>query len=328
MDEDSLVDWLRRRNAALGGSLIGDDAATLAEAEPWAITMDTQIEGVHFHYGLDPAHVARRLLAVNLSDLAATGAQPTYAFLALAAPQGFDHRRFFRALLAHCYPLGLELAGGDLARAPQLVATLTLLGKKPAQNMWLRRHDAKPNHRLWLGGTVGEAALGLKLLERGAHLEGRRIVLPDSLSLRPSMVRAARRAVRRHLLPRPQLELGHWLGKGPGGGVIDLSDGLAKDLHRLARASAVGAELELNSLPLAQGFRKLSAHLNLDWCQLALGGGEDYVLLFSLPSDLEPPGQFSCRAVGRIVSGSKISLLTNGQRKPLQALGWDHLARP
>lgn len=326
LDEQTLVDWLRRRTAAMGSSLIGDDAALLPEAEPWAITMDAQIAGVHFQEGLDPAQVARRLLAVNLSDLAATGAQPAYAFLALAAPQGFDHRRFFQAFLAHCRPLGLQLAGGDLARAPQLVATLTLLGKKPAQGHWLRRGDAEPGHRLWLGGTVGEAALGLVLIQRGARIEGRRVVLPGSFPLMPRMARAARRAIRRHLLPRPQLELGQWLGESSAGGAIDLSDGLARDLHRLSRASDVGAELELAALPLARAFPKLCSLLDQDWRQLALGGGEDYVLLFTLPADLEPPERFACQAVGRTFSGSEISLLTKGQRKPLRALGWDHLS--
>lgn len=295
------MEWLRRRNSAVGKSLIGDDAAMLPVAEPWAITMDAQIEGVHFHQGLDPANIARRLLAVNLSDLAATGAEPAYAFLALAAPPGFDHRRFFQALLAACHPLGLELAGGDLARAPQLVATLTLLGRKPAQNRWLKRSRAAPGHRLWLAGTVGEAALGLALLERGARPMGRRIDLPDFLPPGPSLARAARRAVRRHLLPQPQLELGQWLGKGSLGAAIDLSDGLAKDLHRLARASDVGADLELESLPLEKGFRKLCVLLGVDWRQLALGGGEDYVLLFSLPSDLEPPEHFSCQELHELI---------------------------
>src|SRR6185436_12693499 len=125
------------------------------------VTTDSQIEGVHFPPGLDPALVARRLLAVNLSDLAAMGAEPRHAFLALAAPPGFAHRRFFRALLAACRLQGVELAGGDLARDPHHVhAVLTLLGTRPAAGRWLRRDGARPGHRLWHGGTVGESAAG------------------------------------------------------------------------------------------------------------------------------------------------------------------------
>lgn len=325
--EDALVKWLRHRAAAAGGTLIGDDAAVLPEAAPWAITVDAQIAGVHFQEGLDPAHVARRLLAVNLSDLAATGAEPAYAFLALAAPDGFNHRKFFRAFLAYCRPLGLELAGGDLARAPQLVATLTLLGKKPSEGRWLRRCDAVPGHRLWLGGTVGEAALGLALLKQGARLSGRRVELPASLELTEGMARAARRAVRRHLLPRPQLELGQWLGSQATGAAIDLSDGLARDLHRLARESDVGAELISEEFPLGPYFGKLCSVLGLDWRALALGGGEDYVLLFTLPRDVKPPDHLSCHPVGQMISGCKLSLFTQGQHKPLDPLGWDHLSR-
>src|SRR5699024_2590314 len=117
----------------------------------------------------DPALLARRLLAVNLSDLAAMGAHPAYAFLALSAPSGFDHRRFFRALLAGCRRTSLRLAGGDLAASPHVVATLTLLGTKPPRSRWLRRAGALPGHDLWLGGTVGESAAGRLLIERGAR---------------------------------------------------------------------------------------------------------------------------------------------------------------
>src|SRR6185295_17407006 len=133
----------------------------------WALTVDSQIEGTHFLAGLDPAVVARRLLAVNVSDLAAVGAVPAYGLLALSAPPGFDHRRFFRALGAQAKRYGIALGGGDLARAPIVVASLTLLGRRRAAR-WLRRDTARPGDALWIGGTLGESALGRLLLERGA----------------------------------------------------------------------------------------------------------------------------------------------------------------
>ncbi len=345
MNEDRVIRWLRRRVAAAGGrsatggTLIGDDAAILPEGEDWAITMDTQIAGVHFPADLDPAIIARRTLAVNLSDLAAMGASPAYAFLALAAPAGFDHRRFFAALLRSSKRYGLELAGGDLARAPQITAVLTLLGRRSARR-WLRRGTARVGEHLWLGGTVGEAAAGCRLVARGARFAGRKVVLPAGFETPATVAAAARRAVRRQLLPQPQLALGSWLGNTEAGAAIDVSDGVARDLHRMCTASKVGAELELRRLPLGRGFERLARRLPSlegregerrqppDWRSLALGGGEDYVLLFTLPPGVEPPTEFGCTRVGHIVRGSRVYLRHDGERKPLPPLGWDHLATP
>jgi thiamine-monophosphate kinase len=314
--EDRLIDWLRHRlRRQPGGSLIGDDAAILPAGGPFVVTVDHQIAGVHFPPALDPAIVARRLLAVNLSDLAAMGAAPAYAFLALAAPPGFDHRRFFTALLAACRRHGLTLAGGDLARNPErLTASLTLLGTRPETARWLERSGARPGHALWLGGTIGESAAGRMLIERGEPKEAF-----------PSLQKAMRRAVRRHLEPRPQLALGRWLGTQKEGAAMDVSDGLARDLHRLCRASGTGAEIEAGALPFADRFAKLCAAIGADPLALALGGGEDYILLFTLPEGSEPPPEKRARRIGRITKGNEVALLRGGERSPLPDLGWDHL---
>ena len=175
---------------------------------------------------------------------------------------------------------------------------------------------------------MGESAAGCLLMAQGATLEGRRVVLPAAFEGRPSLARAARRAVRRHLEPEPQLDLGAWLAEAPEGGVIDLSDGLAKDLHRLCDASGVGAVLETRRLPLAPGARPLAQALGTDSLGLALGGGEDYVLLFTLPDGMEPPDALGCRRVGRITRGRSVQLLDDsGSLGPLEAQGWDHLER-
>lgn len=330
-DEDHLLEWLHRRLERRGGSLVGDDGAVLdaqpGEDRPWTVTTDTQIEGVHFLPGTAPATLARRLLAVNLSDLAAMGARPLYAFLVVAAPAGFDHRAFFRALLGACQPHGLRLAGGDLTSHTTLTLVLTLIGERPLGGRWLRRAGGRPGHRLWLGGTVGEAAAGLELLRRGAVHTGRGVELPDEPALDKGLSAAARRAVRRHLAPRPQLELAAWLAEETSeGAAIDLSDGLARDLHRLCRASMVGAEVELEALPLAPRFQALCRNLDLDWRRLALGGGEDYVLLFSLPAGAEPPKRFGCRPIGTLRRERQITLTDAKRSQPLAREGWDHLA--
>jgi thiamine-monophosphate kinase len=318
-DENRLIDWLRRRlEAESGGALIGDDAAILPVepfADSFAITVDQQISGAHFPPGLDPAIVARRLLAVNLSDLAAMGASPAYAFLALAAPPGFDHRRFLTALLAACRRHGLTLAGGDLARNPVLTTSLTLLGTKAESARWLTRGGARPGHALWLGGTIGDSAAGRILIE-GAKL--------DEASA--SLQRAMRRAIRRHLQPTPQLALGRWLGAQKEGAAMDVSDGLARDLHRLCRASGVGAEVDAAALPFSDRFTMLCRRIGADPLALALGGGEDYVLLFTLPEGTAPP-EPGTRRIGRITKGRRLALLREGARSDLPDAGWDHLAQ-
>lgn len=322
--EDRLLRWLRSR---LDSSLIGDDAAILPPGGPFAVTVDSQISGVHFVADLDPAILARRLLAVNLSDLAATGATPAYAFLALSTAAGFDHRRFFRSLLAACRRHDVTLAGGDLARSPGgTIATLTLMGTKPEEGRWLRRGGARPGHDLWLGGPVGESAAGAILVARGARLAGSHVELPGAFDgAPPSLRKAARRAVRRHLLPDPQLALGAWLGRQEEGAAMDVSDGVACDLHRLCRESAAGAEILADALAFPARFFALCEAIGSDPLTLALGGGEDYVLLFTLPAGTAPPAPFGCRRIGRITRERRIQLVRDGLRGDLPALGWDHL---
>ena len=323
--EDRLLHWLRSR---LDSSFIGDDAAVLPPGGPFAVTMDSQISGVHFVADLDPAILARRLLAINLSDLAAMGAVPAHAFLALSAMDGFDHRRFFRSFLAACGHHGVKLAGGDLARSPGgTVATLTLIGTRPEGGRWLRRGDARPGHGLWLGGVTGESAAGAILIGRGARLAGRQVALPRSFTNLSERLRtAARHAVRRHLSPAPQLALGLWLGRQEEGAAMDVSDGVARDLHRLCRESSAGTEIDAEAFPLPDRFTALCAALGSDPLSLALGGGEDYVLLFTLPAGTAPPAHFGCHRIGRITGGGRIMIVRDGVRSELPALGWDHLA--
>lgn len=323
-EEDDLIAWLRRYSERGTKAWIGDDAAVLP-AESFAVTTDTQIEGVHFLSGLDPAVVARRLLAVNLSDLAATGACPRYAMLALAAPAGFDHRRFFRALVGRMRRHGMELVGGDLARSSYVTAVLTVFGSRHRDGRFLGRRGAEAGQELWTGGCVGESAAGAQLVRRGAGLLGRRVVLPEGFEAPPGVLQAARRAVRRHLEPRPQVELGKWLSRQRKGAAIDCSDGLARDLHRLCRESRVGAEVRLAALPLGHNFQKLCDAIGCEAAGLALGGGEDYVLLFTLEPGLRPPREMGCRPIGRILRGSRVEAVDGENRHELPPLGFDHL---
>jgi len=322
--EDRLLQWLREQLQRDGSNRIGDDAALLPKAET-AITVDHQIAGVHFPPGLDPRVVARRLLAVNLSDLAAMGAEPHYAFLAVSSPPDQDIKRFLQALLQATRDANVELAGGDLARGPVLSATLTLVGGKAPRGRWVRRSNGKPGDRLWLGGPVGQSALGRRLLEGGADYQKSRIQLPPKLASDPCLATAARQAIRRHLFPDPQIELGLWLAHRRRAAAIDISDGLSLDLHRLCRESGVGAHLHADHLPTTTHFLDLCAWLQLRPMDLMLSGGEDYCLLFCLPASIHPPDRFGCAGVGELTRDRSIRLIEGGRVRLLEPQGWDHL---
>lgn len=332
--EERFVAWLRRRLPE--PKLIGDDTAELAARGRLIATVDQQIEGTHFAPGLDPRLVGRRLVAVNLSDLAASGARPRWALLALAVPPDCDPRSLVAGVLAEAKRHGVVLAGGDVAHAPLLTASLTLLGEKDRRDANLGRDRARPGHALWLGGTVGESALGCELLLRGASIVGKAVSFSGpskdkDFQLRERLRGAGRRAVLRNVLPTPQLALGRWLaelGARRAGACIDVSDGLAKDLRRLCTASGVGVELDLRLVRQAtsRDFEALATALGLDPVAVALAGGEDYVLLFTLPDGIEPPAAFRCVRIGTITRSRRTVMLDrDGRRHPLPRLGWDHL---
>ena len=322
--EDRLLEWLREQLRQDGRHRIGDDAALLPKAET-AITVDHQIEGVHFPAGLDSRVVAQRLLAVNLSDLAAMGAEPRYAFLALSSPPDRDIKEFLQALLTACKTADVELAGGDLARSPILSATLTLVGGKASRGSWVRRSSGQPGDRLWLGAPVGQSALGRHLLANGADYQRSRVQLPPDLTSDPALASAAKQAVERHLFPKPQIELGLWLSRRARAAAIDVSDGLSLDLHRLCRESGTGVRLHADRLPATPGFTDLCARLGLDPLDLMLAGGEDYCLLFSLQTSVKPPTSYHCALIGELTRDRSIRIVVEGRERPLKALGWDHL---
>ncbi len=324
--EDRLTAWLA--NLAGSGDRIGDDAALVTVGgRKLALSVDSQRANVHVPSDLDPAAAARRLLAVCLSDLAATGAEPRWALLALGVDDEKSARRFLAALVRRGRRYGIELIGGDTARPSspgQLDASLTVIGEVPPGSHPLTRSAARAGDELWVGGTVGESALGLELVSRGARIVGRKARLPEGLP--PDLASAASRVVRRHLEPRPQLELGMTLGRrAPPGAAIDISDGLAVDAGRLCRASGVGCVVERAAITPRADAGRLAAHLGLDPLERVLGGGEDYVLLFTLPAKatFQQPG---CRRIGHITSRPGMSLLgPGGDLDPLSPEGWDHL---
>ncbi len=322
--EDRLIAWLRGRLRRLGEDHLGDDAALLDRPERFAISTDQQIEGVHFLSGLDPRRIGARLVAVCLSDLAASGAVPAYGFLTVAVPESYDVRRLLSGVLSACSRHGLTLAGGDTATTTGPVSlSLTVLGRRAPRGRWLTRDCARAGDSIWVGGALGASAVGRHLLAAGAHLQGRSVHLPARFHLPKALQADGRRAVRTHLEPTPQLELGATLARRQRVAALDLSDGLAIDLHRLCAASGVGAELVAHDLPVAPGVDRWSSALGLRSDRLVLAGGEDYVLLFTLPRGSRAPA--GCHRIGGITAKRTVRMRDGSRSRTLPPSGWDHL---
>lgn len=281
--EFSLIASIRRRmegryppEVARG---IGDDCAVL-QPQPgmeWVITTDTQVEDVHFRRAwLTPYQIGWRSMAVNLSDIAAMGAQPFGALAALTLPAATEARVFDQLLDGLC-DLGLRfncpLIGGNLARDPtHLSLTLTLLGHVPLGAAVLRG-GARPGDEIWVSGRLGGAAAGLRTFLQT-------VPLADD-------VRTALR--QRYAQPQPRVGEGIFLrASGCLTSMIDLSDGLAGDLGHLCEESAVGAQLVVDALPLQRGVREVAATLGEDPIELALRGGRILNSAIRLPLGRSP----------------------------------------
>ena len=260
------------KRAVLG---IGDDCALIAPTpgHHLAISTDMLLEGRHFLPGADPEALGHKTLAVNLSDCAAAGAQPRYAFLAGALPDADPDwlEAFSRGLFALADRYDTELIGGDTTKGPRTFC-VTILGEVPAGEALLRS-GARTGDRVWISGELGAARLGLALLREEACTDD---------SLPPPEVRA--RALAAMHRPEPRVELGVAL-RGIATSAIDISDGLLGDLgHILARSNA-GAEIELDAIPCSEWLRaRIADPKTSRWArEFVLAGGDDYELCFTAP---------------------------------------------
>ncbi|MSO74079.1 MAG: thiamine-phosphate kinase [Alphaproteobacteria bacterium] len=278
-----------------------DDAATIAPppGEELVVTNDLIVEGVHYLPDDPPDLVARKLLRVNVSDLAAKGARPLGYLLGLVLPPRLTLdwlERFAAGLGQDQARYGMSLIGGDTtAGEGPAVFSLTAFGSLPAGTI-MRRGGAKPGDQIYLSGTLGDAALGLKALK--AEL--------------PNLETAARTfLVDRYHLPEPRPELGQRL-RGLAHAALDVSDGLIADLGHMADVSKVGAEIEIAKLPLSPAARSaLAADDGL--IDTVLTGGDDYEILFAAPESaakvVRQAGQAAgvpISVIGRIVEGQGV----------------------
>jgi thiamine-monophosphate kinase len=267
---------------------IGDDCAVLHKDadHSWLVTMDTLLEGVHFDLRWHPAELlGRKSVAVNVSDIAAMGGEPLFAFLSLGLPAGFAPEwlaSFSRGLTAACREFGCLLAGGDTVRSPAgICITLTLIGQVAAGRAVLRR-GARSGDTLWVSGTLGQAAAGLELCRANRQRE------PHLGEL-----------VAAHLDPRPRQELGRRLAQaGLAHAMMDLSDGLATDLAHLCLQSGVGVRIDPSRLPVLPGLGEAARLLGREPLSWVLAGGEDYELAFAAAAGQEAAIQALARECG------------------------------
>ena len=311
---------------------IGDDTAILkTSATEWTlITTDLLAEGVHF----DPAtstfeDIGYRASVANLSDIAAMGGTPRFMVVAIAIPSTCSTdqiQRLYRGIMQAARPYRVCLVGGDTSASRHgLFLSITLTGVvKPGRA--LLRSGARVGDRIYVTGTLGDSLAGLRLLSKKQ---------PRVVDLRPAQ---ARFLVARHHRPSPRIGEGQWLVKhGFATAAIDLSDGLTGDLRHLCDESGVGAEINEGSIPLSPACRAYAVGRRLDAQQIALQGGEDYELLFTVPHSkqrqferLAEKTEFCFTCIGSITA-QRLGLRLRTRKGATHALpvtSYEHFLRP
>lgn len=294
----------------------GDDCAILAPSrKPQLVTIDSMVEGVHFKLEwTTPRMLGARALAVNLSDIASMGGTPTSCVVNLAIRPGLDAAffdRLYAGMGAAASAAGADIVGGNITRASELTITIALLGDAEAGIM--RRDSARPGDAVYVTGTIGDAAAGLRILDGQFEARGG----------------ARKFLVERFLNPTARIEAGRRLARlRPVPAAIDVSDGLWQDLGHILERSGVGAEIDPAAVPLSAAYRATAG----DNPELALSGGDDYELLFCARSRLsaEALGErlgVPVHRIGTIVNGKGAMLTSRKHRVSARLSGWDQLRR-
>lgn len=331
LSEDQLI---RAVSRLLSGSEpgvvvgLGDDAAIV---EPGGgqlvLTTDLLAEGVHFERGAISARdLGAKAITVNVSDIAAMAASPRYALVAMAMPSDVDAAwvmELYGGMRDACAEYAVALVGGDTNRADLVVLSIAVVGEV-APGRAVGRSGARVGDRIVVTGSLGAAAGGLAL---SMSPSGR---AADALS-RPwgrALIEALERPVAR--VGEAQV-----LGSAGATAMMDLSDGLSRDLFRLCESSEVGARIDLGAVPVSDALASGAALLGVDARDLALSGGEDYELLATMPADgveaarAELRDRFGVRLseIGEVIDGSGVVAVdADGSEVALEPSGWDHFA--
>lgn len=270
MMENSLVAWLQATFPGAQGLVAnGDDAAVVKTSPLTAVTVDTQIQNVHFRWEWGkPQELGARLVGIALSDLAAMGAKPSYGVLSLTIPRGFPPARvrgYVQGLATRAKAEGFAIVGGDVANGAAFGAMLTALGEAPVMPM---KRTARRGDLLCVSGPIGQAGVELRALLRGKPKSAARWMNPPS-----------------------RLKLGRLLAVTPGvRGAMDISDGLFLDARRMAEAASLGLTIDAAAIPVEPAVRKALGNCDARAFLEAIGGGEDYELLVAKAPGAEVPG--------------------------------------
>ena len=327
--ESQFVRWLQTITASKSPQVklgIGDDAALVrvGRDRDLVLTADLSIEGVHFTAGIHPAiSVGHRALARSLSDVAAMGGVPRFALVSVAFPRALSRRwieEFYRGILELAARFRVQVIGGDTSIVQRTVMIdVTLAGEVP-RGRGLLRSGARPGDKIFVSGSLGRSVKGLEILKSQAR--------PRKRGRHGAQEGPESSALKSHLYPEPRCELGRWLQRsGLPSAMMDISDGLSTDLIRLCEASGVGATVLADRVPGPPG-ELLERAL-----ELALNGGEDYELLFTVPKQrsAKVPALhrgLPLRCIGQIRRSREVLLVRNdGSQSPLASAGYDHFSK-
>lgn len=323
---ESAVIAIARRIKHFGASRlikgIGDDCAVIRTPGAGAllITSDVFIEGVHFLSAQPPESVGAKLLAVNLSDIAAMGGTPGEAIVDLMLPgkTPLDWvERFYAGMSEVARRFEVNVAGGDVSRHPdRITLALTLTGRCRRDEV-IYRKGAKPGDLVYVSGTLGDADAGLEIVKN-----------------EECKMRNGGALERKYLFPEPRIELGRLLARTrTASAMIDLSDGIAVGLRQLGDASRVAIEVEADKMPVSDALEGFCPKRGVEAADWALRAGGDYELLFTVPPEkarqverfgLKRPGLPRLTCIGVAAAGEGVALLSNGGSEPLQMGGWEH----
>ncbi len=342
--EDKLIERIARAMPSRGTDVtsevklrlgIGDDAAVVAPGtrSEWVLSCDASMDGVHFLASGYPADsVGFKSLIRATSDLAAMGSTPRFFMLTLALPAshlGAWLDEFLRGMGRAARRLGMRLIGGDTTKSQAVFISIMVLGEI-APGLAIPRSGARPGDVIYVSGRLGAAQLGLELVKNGALRTPKRGTKSQLGLLKP------------HLYPQIRVGLGSWLAQRQvASAMMDISDGLSTDLARLCAASGAGSRIWADRIPCVRipagatsgKLRRRLAKLKLDPLRLALHGGEDYELLFTVSPNNEKklrraPGFSETTAIGEIERGKNVVLVdANGKAKRLVPGGWDPFHR-
>jgi thiamine-monophosphate kinase len=307
---------------------IGDDCAVFrsSSGRVLLLTTDMLVEDIHFlRNTITPYQLGRKAVAVNLSDIAAMGGRPLVILISLALPaqtEVEEMQEFYRGMSDICGLYGVNIVGGDTVASPDnLIINVSLIGEADEHEI-LYRSGARPGDKIYLTGPVGDSSAGLSILKH-------EISAPESL---------CGHFVKAHNEPEPLIETGKMIaGSRLATAMIDLSDGLLSDLGHICQESRVGALLFRDKLPLSRELESLAAHAGFDPFDFALSGGEDYVLLVTVPGAKTRDFELACKAripsplflIGDIREEKGISITNaDGSVEELAPKGFDHFSHP